>query len=101
MIFWWANAARLCRATTIENFAVTRLLAVDWGKLKPTECEIRMAKLEADLKASGIRIDALKAKSVKQGLSRQEDLELDGLHKNRKEMTEELTKYKDHISRNE
>jgi 2-dehydro-3-deoxygalactonokinase len=31
LIFWWANAARSCRATTIEDFAVTRLLAVDWG----------------------------------------------------------------------
>ena len=43
MISWWASAAPLCRETTIEDFTVTRLLAVDWGS-----SSLRGALIEPD-----------------------------------------------------
>lgn len=69
------------------------LQAVDWGKLKPTECEKRIAKLTADLKTAETRYEALKAKRVAMTITPEESREQHDLLKSQKSMSDELIKH--------
>ena len=71
------------------------LLDVDWGKLKPTESQNRIRKLEGDLKTMAARIAALQAVKARSPLPPADERELSQLEKDRKAVRAELLKHKE------